>query len=253
VRRWLAERFFGVPPEADFRTDDEVRSLVWPPLRATLESSGFAHFRRDSAWRVLAFRTDVLETQFEEMPRRIPGNPQSPFTVNFGSHFPFLPATDPASQLHQVPGEFTPSEFLCPLRNRLARSWHCDALQRFPEVWCLELHPPPLQELLDNLLRAVTETALPILDAIASPAELLRTLRAPEAGIGLGTPGSPRRNYLIGFTALEAGEVDLAIGSFRAFLAQLGPMLAGFDHEAAQSPLWLQKLAVERVLRELAA
>lgn len=198
-------------------------------LMPVLKDNGFDLFgisaptKNPAAWRHREKWVDTFELFFvrPEERRKLATNTMS-FSITVGRHFLFIPYIQ-AELPTSAEGLSLPYSVACELVYSPKKS----IKQREVNVktlWHIDSDGGNLVDVIDDARRVIINDALLWLSQWDDLSVLLRRLLeehnddSPLVWQGFGGKGSPLRNFMIGFTALELGQFDLAITHLRQAL-----------------------------------
>jgi hypothetical protein len=218
-----------------------------------LTESRFDLHSNERWWRTRDEQTDVVQLQMvspaEADALQIP---LGGFRILYGIYAHFIPAYTDRQNLYVVDDHLSPDQLYCHLRAELEpgpRSGRASGGQ----VWFVEWGDG---DATSELVDGVRNKMLPFFDycsEVVSIFDILASTSRRFPKLEIGNPGSPMRNYLLGFTAIRIGRNDEAARALRAAKAELDRMvkLGGVDHAAFDTPLFRQKTIVDEALANL--
>jgi len=209
-------KLFGRRPGPVIETKvakQEIRAAIFPLLKGC----GFDTAKGFIAWRHNPNRIDVVQLEFfTPLHHRKWGTTPASFAVELGCYFTFVPPFLDISGPPKIQdGLMLPVATRCPIRrspNKTLRQRET----RIPNIWYVDRQGAYLKPICQAVQDLLTTDLLPWFDRFQDTRELLRTLLnddedASTGGWGFGAKGSWARWYLIGFTAIELGERELAL------------------------------------------
>jgi len=182
-----------------------IAAEIWPKLR----EQGFESIQGRVARRTHADRVDILEfnsfNSYEQ--ERLKLKPGS-FAIGLGCHLKYV-ANPIADSTGKVIVLTKPSTADCMLRGQLRRrNLRPIGLDR--GVWAVGLMGLPLEKVMSGARDAVLNEGMPWFEQFESPAAVFALLEEREEHMsrlwGFGRPGSPIRHFILGYSALAAGE-----------------------------------------------
>lgn len=216
--------------DMDSRTvSRRIKERVWPSLR----ENGFSRFTSRTAWRYAGRQVHVVN--FQSFSTHLAGAMNITtysFALNLGVYLLDVPAKHPREEPPTKYGEPVPQEFACHMRQSLAKSVDQRDLEiaarrkgaptNWSQLFIVGENGVNLDAVVENSRQRLANEGLPWFDRFADLREVVRTLREDDESMehtwGFGRPGSPSRNYMLGYVALALGDRELARTSLRAAL-----------------------------------
>jgi hypothetical protein len=240
-------------PAPETRNGQTAASAIVERCEHELIPQGFSHRRGTTLWRRTNVKYDVLKFEI------IPPNRCQRWRVPLGSFglepsclFPFLPRIG-----HSARDGLSPDRGYGQLRLGIRKEIRQREVEA-PNLWWAGDTEAVLTTVLSDVLNVIYGKIRPFFHRFNDPNELLRTLIEDDDPIGRDGPwefgkfGSPQRLLLIGFTALECGEWELARSnlsacnqrilqipepSLRSIQREYSPFIeAGVAHSVARRP-----------------
>ncbi len=197
-----------------------VNKEIRARIRPALEEAGFSAFTGRNSWRYAPDRIDVVNFQsFNSYNARVIGCTTYSFSVNLASYLPWIPRSGPR-EIKEVRGRLRPDEWECPLRGRLFRGFAQPELDR-REIWYIDPQAKYLDQAIEDVRDCLLAQGLSWFDQFSDVHAILRIFRHEDMSDGLwgfGRNPSPMRSYLIGYSALQAGDRALAQKELRRAL-----------------------------------
>jgi hypothetical protein len=189
-----------------------VNKGIRQAIRPVLKEAGFNEFAPRTAWRRGPGQIDVVNFQsFNSYNAGVIGCTTYSFSVNLGCFLLEVPPGYPSVETRN--GAERPEEYRCHLRGRLHRTILQPELAR-RDIWYIDPEGAYLAAALEDVRRALLRDAAPWFELLHNRTEVLRILEQSQESMehlwGFGAPGSPIRNYLIGYVALRLGQVEVA-------------------------------------------
>ena len=195
-----------------------IRAFVWPILR----DHKFSAFTSRSAWRQHESGVDVVNFQsFNRSLADAIGCSTFSFAINLGVSLACVPSDHPPAIRG---GAACPEEYACHLRRRVHST--LPTLPQYPDIWPVNDDEAECEATVQAAALELVDTALPWFDAFRDSSAVYRMLRdedqPPDPLTQLpGNPGSPIRNIVTGYVALNLGEQEQAASHLREALAKL--------------------------------
>ena len=194
-----------------------IAAEIWPKLREL----GFAPMEGRVARRTHADRVDILEfvTFNTYEMQRLKLKPGS-FAICVGCHLKYV--TNPiADSTGKVVVLTKPTIPYCMLRGELRRRYMRPiGLDR--GIWAVGLKGLPIEKVMSGARDAVLNEGMPWFEQFKTPAAVIELLETCEVHMsrlwGFGPPGSPIRNFIMGYAALAAGKPRVARKHLRQVL-----------------------------------
>lgn len=217
-----------------------VNKEIRARIRPVLKEAGFSAFTGRNSWRYAEDRIDVVNFQsFNSYNASVIGCTTYSFSVNLASYLPWVPRQYPR-EIKEVRGLLRPDEWECPLRGRLFRGFAQPELDR-RDIWYIDPKAKYLEQAVEDVRQRILAQGLDWFDQFADTPSILRIFCETDPSDvlwGFGGNPSPNRSYLIGYSALRAGDKALARAHLRKALEsgcfdRVGPALEQALSEAS--------------------
>jgi hypothetical protein len=191
----------------------EIKRVIWPLLKA----EGFTTFSTRTAWRYDDQTIDIVNFQsFNSYLAQGLDVTAFSYAVNLSTCLRYVPPTFPVKYAkngmpipEEASGDFRGS--LSPSRMEFASKNH--------QVWSVDSAGSNLAECISDVATQIP-MAMGWFGRLKVKREVLRLLLESKEQLfvlwGFGNFGSPHRNYLTGYVALDLGEMDIAEKHFQA-------------------------------------
>jgi len=172
---------------------------------------GFGQFTPRTAWRYSGEKIDVVNFQsFNSYLANAVGCTTYSFGVKLGWSFDAIPQS---ARVKRKNGHLRPDEYECHFRLALQKSIKQPNLKR-TDVWYVDPTGKNLEIVVADVKKTVLEIGLGWFSRFGDMKEVLRTLledsESNEGTWGFGANPSPSRHFMMGFTALTLGKMDVA-------------------------------------------
>ena len=227
--------------------DRDVNRAIRTVVRPFLKARGFDRNTARWSWRHREHKVDCIHfwSPYNWVGAAVYDITTFSFQIDLGVYFVDIPPVGPGPK--EKSGRLLPTDPECHIRRNLTPP----AEQQRPSgrgVWYVDPDGTNLAEVMDSARDALERDAsawFSRFDDRQSFLELLLTddEQDAEAGWGIGAPGSPSRNYMVGYMARSLGYNEIAITHLEAYLAsareasRLGLGAYDFIHERVEADI----------------
>jgi Domain of unknown function (DUF4304) len=194
----------------------QVNRSIHTAIRPFLKELGFRAFTERTGWRYHGDRIDIVNFQsFNSYNAGVMNVTTFSFSVNLGCFLRYIPnhyPSAPESKLLALDPP-RPKEYQCHMRRRLVRGYP-DKRTSDIGIWFIDEQGSNVREALEDVRKAIIETAVKWFDQFSDTAKVIAILQNPNGNgdetHGFGRIGSPIRDYFLGYSALADGNAELA-------------------------------------------
>jgi hypothetical protein len=200
-----------------------VNRAITAHIRPLLRRAGFSDSTTRTFWRREDQKIDVVNFQsFNSHLADGVGCTTYSFALRLGCYFSYLPpVAKPPKTRNGLP---RPEEYECQFRsmllNPLDQPEMAKRAAKIRDIWYIDSKGKYLEPIMERIGADIEKMALPWFERLASPNEVLRTLRE-DAELegdthGFGRNPSPIRSLFIGYAACHLGLSEVAAKELRA-------------------------------------